>query len=64
MRKNFIKYLILIILLCLVGLTAIYFSGSIVSNNMYYFKRQLIYFFVGLCLFLFFKFVNLKLIYN
>ena len=64
MRKNFIKYLILIILLCLVGLTAIYFSGSIVSNNMYYFKRQLIYFFVGLCLFFFFKCVNLKLIYK
>lgn len=56
MKKNFLKYLIPIMILCIIGLISIYFSKNTIPNYYSYFFHQIIYIFIGLiCLFIFSK---------
>ena len=64
MKKDFIKYFIPIILLCCIGIISIYCSKSIVSNYIYFFKRQIIYVIIGIILLFFFKYINFNIIHK
>ena len=56
MKKKFLKYFIPIVLLSLIGLVSIYCSKSIVPNYNVFFKKQVIFVFIGIIfLFLFSK---------
>ena len=58
MKNNFLKYFILIILLCFIGLLSIYLSKNTVSNYYSYFCRQLIYIIIGIICFFAFSKIN------
>lgn len=62
MKKNFFKYFIPIILLCFIGVVAIYCSKSIVSNYDEFLTRQIVFIFVGVGLLFLFKNINFKFI--
>ena len=64
MRKNFYRYFIAIVLLCLIGIISIYCSKNIVNNYYSFFKKQILFFVVGLLLFFIFKKVNYNTIYK
>lgn len=64
MKKDFIKYLIPIILLSFIGIISIYCSKSILNNYEYFLRRQVIYVFIGIILLLFFRYINFNIIYK
>ena len=64
MKRNLYKYFIIIILLSIIGIISIYFSKNIVSNYNLFFKKQIIFFVIGLILFFVVKRININIIYK
>ena len=62
MKKIFLNFFISIFLLCIISITIIYCSKNIVSNYLYFFKRQIIYVCVGVFFLFLFKFINFNYI--
>ena len=62
MKRKYIKYIIPIILLSIIGLISIYLSKNIIADSYSYFYRQIIFFVLGLILLYIFSKVNFNLL--
>ena len=58
MKRYYINYLIPIILLSIIGLSAIYLSKNTVSNYINFFNKQILYLVISIFLLIVFNFIN------